>query len=224
MEENVENKSLLRYTIFALIVLILIVGCLYFLLANKEESEKKDNSNNQDNVSNENNNNQDDTINRDNLFTNVLENYIIAVRMKINEASDFRFYDTRKILMIPVGNIDNTCVTLEQGENSPYSSKWNYAYVGVIFTGEGYEYYMIAKDGANYGISFVSYTEKNNTVVEKDINKEYDSLLTSKYSITSNDIHKFTDIEKELFKSVIDNNSSIDTVIYISSKTCNYKS
>lgn len=155
------------------------------------------------------------------LYIDLTSTFLSASRTKVNEGMAFRFYDTSKLYLIPVGNEDNSCVPVTGSTKSPFSSKWNYAYVGVVYNGYGYDYYFVSEDGEGYGIPFVgakTLSEKGKDLLEKDVNKSFSSTLIKEYTSGSNDTHTLTAQEKEIFKEAL--NGSITTVLYISPKTC----
>ncbi len=86
--------------------------------------------------------------------------YVDAVKNKASEGDKLRFYATDTLYMIPVGHEDGkSCVSVESGGQSPFSDTWNYAYVGVVYTGKGFNYFFIGEDGAGQGVQFLTRKE-----------------------------------------------------------------
>ena len=83
--------------------------------------------------------------------------YVKSTVNKVNEGGKLQFFTEKVLYMVPVGHeAANSCVSVESGGQSPFSDKWRYAYVGVVYNGKGYDYYFIGEDAAGQGIEFVS--------------------------------------------------------------------
>ena len=94
---------------------------------------------------------------RKSAFVDTADAYISAVRTKVNEGKDLKLFATKTLYLIPVGNDSSiSCVSTESGGKSPFSDTWDYAYVGVVYNGTGYDYYFVGQDGAKQGIAFTS--------------------------------------------------------------------
>ena len=105
--------------------------------------------------------------------------YVDAVRNKTNEAAKIKLYATDTLYMIPVGHEKaKACVSVETGGQSPFSDEWTYAYVGVTYDGQGYDYYFIAEDGAAQGVPFMD----QKTLTDKGTEKLYSSTSDPEYS------------------------------------------
>lgn len=144
------------------------------------------------------NNNQNTYIqnSRKDAYIELAVAYIDAVRNKVNEAAKFRFYSTDTLYLVPVGHDSSkSCMSLEHGGQSPYSDTWNYAYVGVTYNGEGYNYFFIGEDGSNVGIPFLSRRD----LVEYGTDCIYSS--TSDNSYIKGEIEKFRDTLIEVYNS-----------------------
>ena len=127
--------------------------------------------------------------------------YVDAIRNKVNEADKIKFYSTETLYLIPVGNdATKSCVSVETGGQSPFSDTWTYAYVGVTYTGSGYNYFFVGEDGAKQGLPFLEQKELADEGTDKIYSKAADNaentqkavgLLTSYYSGTANvDLYK----------------------------------
>ena len=83
--------------------------------------------------------------------------YIKSTVNKVNEGGKLQFFSTGTLYLVPAGHkAEYSCVPVESGGQSPFNENWNYAYVGVIYNGQGYDYYYIAEDGAGQGVLFMS--------------------------------------------------------------------
>ena len=99
--------------------------------------------------------------------------YVKSTVNKVNEGGKLQFFTEKVLYMVPVGHeAANSCVSVESGGQSPFSDKWRYAYVGVVYNGKGYDYYFIGEDGAGQGIKFTT---------QKDLN---DKGTDNMYSVT----------------------------------------
>ena len=121
--------------------------------------------------------------------------YIDAVRTKVNEGKDLKFFATNTMYLVPVGHESGrTCVSTESGGKSPFSETWNYAYVGVVYNGSGYSYYFIGEDGAKQGLGLID---------QNTLSKDGNDYLYSSY----NDSHMngMTSAAAGLLKTEYDN-------------------
>ena len=90
-------------------------------------------------------------------------NYVKSGINVVNSGNKMRFYDRKTLYLIPAGHkAGQTCISLESGGQSPFSDDWAYAYVGVTYDGQGYQYYFIAEDGAGQGVQFLTQTDLQN--------------------------------------------------------------
>ena len=66
--------------------------------------------------------------------------YIKSTVNKVNEGGKLQFFKKGVLYLVPAGHDSNySCVPVESGGQSPFSNTWNYAYVGVIYDGNGYD-------------------------------------------------------------------------------------
>ncbi len=157
-------------------------------------------------------------------YVDTLVSFSKATVNKVNEGAKLQFFSKNYLYMVPVGEDGSTCAPVEIDGRSPYETGWNYAYVGVVYTGVGYDYYVIAEDGKGTGIPFLTQRELNSNgtnhmyMNENGQNKELSTYLKSKYKITSNDEHNMTALEKEAFSE-----ANVSKIVYISSNTCSYR-
>lgn len=123
--------------------------------------------------------------------------YVSAVRTKVNEGHDMQLFSTDTLYLIPVGdklytatNGDSnvSCVAVESGGQSPFSSKWNYAYVGVIYNGQGYEYFFVSEDGAGQGLTFMKYKE----MTDEGTNHLYSNTADEGYTNSTANVNMIT--------------------------------
>ena len=76
--------------------------------------------------------------------------------IKIVNNGQLDVFDTNTLYAIPVGNNDDySCVQMESGGTSPYSPEYKYAYVFFTYDGNGYDYWVTAKDWTDQGIYLV---------------------------------------------------------------------
>ena len=83
--------------------------------------------------------------------------YIKGVVNKVNDGTKLSFYEENVLYLVPVGHEKGTtCTAVESGGQSPFNSKWAWAYVGVVYASaeNKWYYYYIAEDGAGQGIEF----------------------------------------------------------------------
>ena len=144
-----------------------------------------------------------------NGYADLGQKFIYPVRNKVNEGRYYKFYSTETLYLIPVGNDTNSsCVKLETSANSPFSDKWAFAYVGVTYDGEGYNYYFVAEDSKGYGIPISS----SNDLINYGGTLVYEEALTDH---TSNVLREVYNIHN---KNVIDN-ASVDSLLTAVKKT-----
>ncbi len=94
--------------------------------------------------------------------------YMKSTVNKVNEGGKIQFFTEGVLYLVPVGHVaDNSCVSVESGGQSPFSDNWRYAYVGVIYNGQGYDYYYIGEDAAGQGVGFVSQKYLNDKGVDE---------------------------------------------------------
>lgn len=95
---------------------------------------------------------------RKNAYVNTAVQYISAAQNLVNSNTDLNLFDTEVLYLIPVGHNKNTsCITLEKGGQSPFNDMWVYSYVGIVYTGTGYNYFYTSMDGSKEGIEFLDY-------------------------------------------------------------------
>jgi len=124
---------------------------------------------------------------RKSAYVDTADAYISAVRTKVNEGKDLKLFSTETLYMIPVGNnADKSCVSVESGGKSPFSEEWNYAYVGVTYSGTGYNYYFISEDGAGQGIPMID----QNTLSKEGVDYIYSSHTDGELGYGKNSMTK----------------------------------
>ena len=163
-------------------------------------------------------------------YIDTLVTFAKATVNKVNEGSKLQFYSENYLYMVPVGEVGSYCVPVEIGGRSPFEAGWNYAYIGVVYTGVGYDYYLIGEDTKGNGVPFLTVRESNKNGVDymyldgKGQNKELSSYLKSQYKITTNDTHSLTSLEKEAFKEALKEHSKITTIAYVADvNPCTYR-
>ncbi len=94
---------------------------------------------------------------RKNAYVSTAQSYVSAVRTKVNQGEEFKFYDPDVFYLVQVGHEkEKSLVSLEKGGASPFNDEWDYAYVGVTYNGDGYSYYFMARDASGQGIDLIS--------------------------------------------------------------------
>ncbi len=94
---------------------------------------------------------------RKSAYVSTAQSYITAVRNQVNLGEDFKFYDQNVFYLVQVGHDKRySRVALEKGGASPFNDTWNYAYVGVTYSGIGYSYYFMSQDASGQGIRLTS--------------------------------------------------------------------
>ena len=122
-------------------------------------------------------------------FVDLAIAYVKSVTTEVNLGYELKFYSTNTLYLVPVGDRfyksgGESCVMLDSSGKSPYSDGWNYAYVGVIYNGQGFNYFFIAEDKSGHGLSFMTYKElldngTNHIYVSKD-DENYSSVVKDK--------------------------------------------
>lgn len=191
------------------ILIILLIGAIF--ITGCESKRKESNTSGSAEVINS----------RRKSYLNTVSAYIDSVRAKVNEAKKLRLFETETLFLVPV-----TCAKLESGGTSPFSNKWQYAYVGVEFTADLYSYYAVTLDGAGYGINMLPYSKiyKNdsNDVINSESLTNISELIDN-YKISENKSINYTELSNE-FKNMIDNsNIKVKSVVFISSDSCSYQ-
>ena len=96
--------------------------------------------------------------------------HIDGARFLINNGK-LNAYDTSATYYIP-----GKCVKMENDTDSPYG-KWKDRYVGVTFTGNGWDYYWESTDESQVGIKLVSENELDTDKVETGIKEVLPNTL-----------------------------------------------
>jgi prepilin-type N-terminal cleavage/methylation domain-containing protein len=90
---------------------------------------------------------------RKNAYIDTAKELISGARTIVNQGN-LETFDVATTYYIPT-----KCITTENGGQSPYG-EFDEAYIGVIYTGEGYKYYWISKDTAGQGIRNLTAADK----------------------------------------------------------------
>lgn len=220
---NVKKGNKTITVVVAIIALLIGFGCGFLI---SKTFDSKDNNDKKESNSKETNQFDEQYIEKSNkaAFIDISDAYISAVRTKVNEGKDLRLFSTDTLYMIPVGN-DQTksCVSVEYGK-SPFSDTWNYAYVGVVYDGSGYDYYFIGEDGTKHGIGLIdnkslskegkeriysSYSDENAKNSNIDLNGS--NILKKYYNLKTNSILNVDDLREDvLLKNILCSNTSIN--------------
>lgn len=167
-------------------------------------------------------------------YIDTVVTYSDYILKEVNMGKTFRLYKTDTLYLIPVGNKSNySCINPESNPESPYSDKWNYAYVGVIYYGKGYTYYIIAEDGAGNGLLFndkKSVLDNDITLLYMDSSKikssGYDILYKQYNQIDDNTIYEESGQNSSDYKKLANimntKDDKYNRIIIIGSKDCKY--
>lgn len=83
--------------------------------------------------------------------------YVDSVMKDAVAGKDLKMYSTSTLYLVAVGdNKSLSCISLESGGKSPYADSWDYAYVGVTYSTNGYNYYFISEDASHKGLPMIS--------------------------------------------------------------------
>jgi len=118
---------------------------------------------------------------RKSAYIDNIKQYISASVTAVNSGEKIEFYDENTLLLIPVGHDETkSLIKLEKGGQSPYSSTYYFAYVGVTYdnSAESYTYLFTSVDGSGQGLKMASQKQ-----VEA---KDGDKLIKAGLKSTSN--------------------------------------
>ncbi len=105
------------------------------------------------------------TQSRKKTLASTIDQYITDVATNVNDNSWGALSDGSKLYLIPVSNMDWSCVKLEKGGSNPFGN-WieGQTFVGVHYNAKdfSYEYYFTFIDSAGYGMPLT---------LQKDINQ-----------------------------------------------------
>ena len=89
-------------------------------------------------------------------FASTASEFIKSVGVKVNQG-EVSVYDENTLYLFPIGNDETkSCIKLESGGKSPFSDTYNYGYIGAVYDGTSYDYYLIAVDGAGQGFDKIT--------------------------------------------------------------------
>jgi len=128
---------------------------------------------------------------RKSAYLDTAKQLVSAAQTAVSSNKGVTFYDEQTLLLIPVGpDEEKSFIQVEKGGQSPYSSTYHFAYVGVVYDGEteSHKYYFTAVDSAGQGIKFTSLKDiesKDDKVVQSGLRSKtkckYAAELHSKY-------------------------------------------
>lgn len=219
-----QPKSNNKSGLLIVILFIAIAAVLsYFLLFSGSSDDNNENTNvaNTENV--------DDNViikSKKNAYVEMAKTYMASVRNMVNEGRDIRFYTTNALLLLPVGDTTR-CGNLEAGGSSPFGKEWNYAYVGVVYDGKGYNYYFISEDNQIYGIPFTAFEK---LVDYQSVYKDHNGIITDEISSKLTELYNVSedvtyDVESigELKDILTTSDMSVDKYIFVSTtEGCTY--
>ena len=156
--------------------------------------------------------------------------YVKAGTNEVNIGAKVALYVDDTLVLIPAGSDSNySMLLLESGGQSPFDSKYDYAYVGVTYdsTSDSYEYYFVASDGKGIGVPFMSSTK-----IRSDLSAGYivdnmsnsmgtcHNTLKSKYSKAMLEKGEFSSLEGCSSKFEGISTSKIKKYVICSNKSC----
>ena len=129
---------------------------------------------------------------RKSAYIDNVKQYITAASTAVTSGGNIEFYDEETLLMVPVGPDETkSIIKLEKGGQSPYSSTYYYAYVGIVYDGENYDYYFTAVDNAGQGLAMAK---------QKDIEKKGGGEALIKSGLKSESKIAYTKTLKDWYK------------------------
>ena len=159
---------------------------------------------------------------RKSAYIDTALNYVKGAINLVNEGKKVGFYDEDTLLLIPVGHESESMVKLESGGQSPYNSKWYYAYVGVIYDNKNgsYSYFFTAADESGQGIGEKGSDGVSITTLasEKDMESAAENLiiaglrasantaggtLSARYKNTSKDAIGYSNAEVKAYNAAV---------------------
>lgn len=119
-------------------------------------------------------------------YIEILSEFVNAVRTEVNKAERFQFFDVETLYLVPVKN--GKCNLIKYDLEPVFGDEWEFVFVGVIYNGAKYDYYVIALDDAGYAVDFVAYNDlskksANDLVTSKD---KLSIDLTKMYNLSEN--------------------------------------
>lgn len=99
---------------------------------------------------------------KENTYITIANSYVSEVTNKIVDAT-LPLYDENATYYIP-----SSCISVENGEYSPYG-KIVELYVVVVYDGTGYDYYFTSRDDANRGIYLTYFNSLKDESIKKDV-------------------------------------------------------
>ena len=153
-------------------------------------------------------------------YIDALEAYISSCRTKINEAREYKFFNSDTVWFIPV-----SCFKQEYGGKSPFSDTWKYAYVGVSYSGNGYTYYTAALDGAGYGVNLLSQSDFSSSGAASILTSTEltnVSEFQSNYNITQYKTIAYNNLSNELKTALNSYGLENKNVVFVSGTECSY--
>ena len=225
-----EKKSNIGGIIIVLIFIGAIIFGIWFMAFSGGSKENKENEENNSNSQNTEYNEENNIIENSKraAYADTVSAFIAATRNKVNEGRSFQLYSQDDLYMIPIGNDNKSCVSVEGG-SSPYSNSWNFAYVGVTYDGSGYSYYYIGEDGDGNGFEFTDYMSLAKGQIDTFYNKKnpstksFISSLKEQYLKTSEGTKYHDTFTSDSEYSELLNNVSKKKIKFVLSGECKYK-
>ncbi len=153
-------------------------------------------------------------------YIDTMDAYVSSARTKVNEGRNYRIFNTTTLVLIPF-----SCLKLEYTNNSPFSDSWKYGYVGVKYSGEGYDYYATSQDGAGNGSDFISLSDMRSISASEIVKKSNDLVnikeFSNNYEIGENNEIAYSNLSQEFKSALKKYNIDVQNVAFVSTK-CEY--
>ncbi len=224
MPPKKSKKKLIALIIVSLIVILLIVGIIITLLISKDNDKKEKK--------------EKEELEKKENFVTVVNSFYETIKKEVASNEKLNFFEKSILYLVPVGSVSNC----DQERKSPYSDKWNYAYIGVVDSSTGYEFYFIGEDSTGVGVTFdlVKNIKKEkiyDNYKTTNITEEASSLLKKYYEIDrtyvlkeklekdekGSENPKFEELNKDLKKLLKSKKTTIEKIVFVSDKAgCKY--
>ena len=222
--ESNKNSNKSGIIIVILFLLIIAVVCYFMFFAGGGSSNSESNKESNNETENGNTEQDDNLINKskNEAYASTGHSYIFAIRNELNMGT-IKVYTPNVMYLVPVGDSDK-CGQVESGGSSPYSKGWNYAFVGVVYSGDYYNYYFISEDDKNIGFPLVSYNELSGDKIYKGhqgsvITDDISTKLKELYLIESKKELDATN-DADVISVLTPASETINKVIVISASEC----
>lgn len=207
--EPPKSGNKLNFIVVPLLLIIIIVLLLWIFVFGGSGNSNSNNSNT--------NNSGGSAVEqaKDYLSIYMLNNAYQEARTYINMGDAYRLYSTDTLLLIPAGQSGYGCLE----ESGVDGSKVKYAYIGITFSGDGYQYYILAVDNSGKGFNMLPASDLKSATPGKI---EAIDVLTKYYQEKGNAYHILSEEEGNM-NSLFKANSNIKQVVIVPQADCSYK-